>query len=130
VGFTHALRQELAETGIHATVVCPAGVLTDWAGSTEGAPMLPLLKESGPVVKRIARERHLPLPRIEGAQTADHVASCILEGIYRPVPEIYTHTGSREILLLAAGDRAAAEREQLAVVLGEREVYEKHRAGT
>ena len=47
VGFTHALRSELMETGIHASVVCPAGVKTDWASSTEGGDMLQFFSRSG-----------------------------------------------------------------------------------
>jgi len=129
VGFTHALRQELTGTDIHATVVCPAGVLTDWASSTEGGPMLPFFMASGPIIRRIAAERHLTLPDIEGVQTPELVAEAILAGIYHPVPEIYTHRGSRELVLLAARDPEAAERQRLAIALGEREAYEAN-AGT
>ena len=126
VGFTHALRQELAETNIHATVVCPAGVSTEWAARTEGSPMLPLLKEAGAAAKRIAAERGLSLPTMEGVLTADQVAAKIVEALRHPVPEVYTHKGSREFAVLAAENREAAEHQQLAVVLGEREVYERY----
>jgi uncharacterized protein len=127
VGFTHALRLELAETGIHASVVCPSGVLTEWAMNTEGGPMLPLLSESGPIVKRIAAERGITLPAIEGVKTAHDIAQRILECIRNPVPEVYTHKGSKEFAVLAAQDRQAAERHQLPVVLGERAVYDRLR---
>jgi uncharacterized protein len=125
VGFTHALRLELADTGIHASVVCPAGVMTEWALMTEGGSMLPLFSESGPIIRRIARERNLPVPDIEGVMAPEAVAEKIIECIRHPVPEVYTHAGSKEFALLAATDREAAERRQLAVVLGEREVYER-----
>ena len=125
VGFTHALRMELAETGIHASVVCPSGVLTPWASSTEGGPMLPLFSESGPVIKRIAAERGLTLPPIEGVIPPERIAERILSCIYHPVPEVYTHAGSEGFAVLAARDRLAAEHQQLAVVLGERQVYER-----
>ncbi len=125
VGFTHALRSELLGTNIHATVVCPAGVLTDWAASTEGGSMISFFQESGPAIKRIAKERGLPLPEIEGVKSAGDIADQILDCIYHPVPEVYTHRGSREFALLAASDRARAEQYQLAVVLGEREVYDR-----
>jgi len=125
VGFTHALRLELVETGIHASVICPAGVATDWASSTEGGSMLPLFSASGPVIKRIAAERGISLPPIEGVISADIVAEKIVACIYHPVPEVYTHRGSEDFVRLMAEDRNEAERHQIPVVLGEREVYEK-----
>jgi short-subunit dehydrogenase len=124
VGFTHALRQELLETGIHASVVCPASVLTEWAMNTEGGPMLPLLSRSSSHVKAIAKERNITLPEIEGVMPPRAVAEHILECIRNPVPEVYTHKGSREFALLAAQDRVRAEQRQLPIVLGERMVYE------
>jgi short-subunit dehydrogenase len=125
VGFTHALRMELLETGIHATVVCPAGVLTDWAGATEGGSMLPFFSESGPLIRKIAAERQIALPSIEGAISADQVAGQIVKCIYAPVAELYTHRGSAEFVRLAAEDRAQAENHQLPVFLGERTAYER-----
>ncbi len=125
VGFTHALRLELAETGIHASVVCPGGVLTEWAMNTEGGPMLSLLSQSGSIVKRIAADRGISLPPIEGVRTAHDVAESILECIRNPVPEVYTHKGAKDFVVLAARDRLEAERHQLPVVLGERQVYER-----
>lgn len=125
VGFTHALRQELAETGIHATVVCPAGVATDWANVTEGGSMRRFFSESGQHIKRIAQDRGISLPAIEGVKPPEEVAKSILDCIYHPVAEVFTHKGSKEFVLLAAQNMDRAERQQLPVVLGEREVYEK-----
>jgi NAD(P)-dependent dehydrogenase (short-subunit alcohol dehydrogenase family) len=125
VGFTHALRQELVETGVCATVVCPAGVSTEWAIATEGGSMQAFFSESGRHIKRIASERSISLPAIEGLKTADSVAAAILDCIYHPVPEVFTHTGSKEFVLLATQDREQAEYHQLPIVLGEREVYRK-----
>ena len=125
VGFTYALRLELAETGIHASVVCPAGVLTDWAEVTEGGAMRPLFSESGPMIKKIVVERGVDLPQIEGVMSPEVVAQKILECIYNPVAEVYTHKGSREFAVLAAQEREKAEQQQIPVVLGERQVYEK-----
>jgi uncharacterized protein len=124
VGFTHALRAELAETGIHASVVCPAGVRTDWAIATEGSAMLPFFSTSGPIIKEIAASRNLPLPPIEGVLTADAVARKILECIHHPVAELYTHRGTQEFVEMAAKRREESERFQLAVALGERQAYE------
>jgi short-subunit dehydrogenase len=125
VGFTYALRSELTETNIHASVVCPSGVLTEWATVTEGGPMLPLFAESGPIIKKIAAERGISLPAIEGVITADVVAQKIIECIYHPAAEVYTHRGSKEFVLLSTHDREKAERQQLPIVLGERAVYER-----
>jgi len=125
VGFTHALRMELMETGIHATVVCPAGVLTDWASVTEGGSMLPFFSASGPVIKRLASERNVSLPAIEGVKPADDVAGQIVRCIYNPVAELFTHSGSAEFLRLIAEDRSEAEKHQIPVILGEREVYDR-----
>jgi short-subunit dehydrogenase len=125
VGFTHALRMELMETGIHATVVCPAGVRTGWAAETEGGSMLPFFSASGPVIKRLASERGISLPAIEGVLPAEDVAGQIVKCIYNPVAELFTHKGSAEFLRLIAENRAEAEKHQIPVVLGEREVYER-----
>jgi short-subunit dehydrogenase len=125
VGFTHALRQELVETCVCATVVCPAGVSTEWAIATEGGSMQAFFSESGRHIKRIASERSISLPAIEGLKTADSVAAAILDCIYHPVPEVFTHTGSKEFVLLATQNREQAEYHQLPIVLGEREVYRK-----
>ncbi len=127
VGFTHALRMELVETGIHASVVCPAGVLTDWASSTEGKPMLPFFSESGPIIKRIAEERGTTLPPIEGVVPPARIAAKIVECINNPTPEVYTHEGAEEFVRLTATDRSKAEAHQIPVVLGERMVYEKQK---
>lgn len=125
VGFTHALRMELMETGIHATVVCPAGVLTGWAGATEGGSMLPFFSASGPVIKRLASERGTSLPAIEGVMPADEVARQIVQCIYNPVAELFTHKGSVEFLRNIADNRTEAEKHQIPVVLGEREAYNR-----
>lgn len=125
VGFTHALRQELVETGIHATVVCPAGVSTDWASVTEGGSMRSFFSESGGHIRRIASERAISLPAIEGVKTPEAIAAAIMDCIHRPVPEVFTHTGSKEFVLLAAQDREQAEYHQLPIVLGEREAYRR-----
>ena len=127
VGFTHALRMELAGTEIHATVVCPATVTTDWARTTDGGPMLPLFEAAAPLTKIIARDRGVALPAIEGSISPERAANQILECIHHPVPELYTHRGTYEFLLEAAQDRAAAEQRQIPAALAERTVFEQLR---
>jgi short-subunit dehydrogenase len=128
-GFTYALRMELLGTPILASVVYPAGVRTEWANVTEGGAMKPLFAASGPIVKRIAAERGIALPKIEGVIPPERVAEAILHCIQDPAADVYTHEGSREFALLAASNREEAERMQLPIVLGEREVYE-HKHGS
>jgi len=127
VGFTHALRLELAETGIHASVVCPAGVATEWATATEGGPMLKLFSEAGPLVEQLAAARGTRLPPIESLKTAEAVAEKIVECVRHPVAEVYTHAGSEEFLRLAAERWELAEHGQIAAALAERSVYERLR---
>lgn len=125
VGFTHALRQELLETGIHATVVCPGSVATDWASTTEGGSMRSFFSESGQRIKRIAAERGIPLLEIEGLKSAEEIARAIRACIDQPVAEVFTHRGSREFVLSAAQNREQTEQRQLPIVLGEREAYQE-----
>jgi len=127
--FTQALRLELAGSGINASVVYPAGVRTDWAQMTEGGAMLPLFKESGPIIKQIAAEQGAELPPIEGIVPADRVARAVVECLKRPVAEVYVHEGSHAFVLLSAENREAAEKYQLPVVMGEREAYERMKRG-
>lgn len=127
VGFTNALRLELLETPIHASVVCPAGVRTAWAEQTEGGAILPLFSQAGPKIKEIARQRAIALPPIEGVKDPREVAAAIIDCIYHPVAELYTHAGSREFVVLSAKERERAEHAQLPAVLGEREVYQRLR---
>lgn len=125
VGFTRALRMELVETGIEASVVCPGGVLTDWAETTEGSSMLPLFTRAAPFIRQFAGARRLDPPPIEGSISAAAVAVKILECILHPVPEVFTHAGSEEFVRLAAVDPREAERHQLPGALGERKAYEQ-----
>jgi hypothetical protein len=106
-------------------VVCPGGVETDWAASTEGAPMLPLFRRAAPLTRAIAGTRHLEPPAIEGPVPASVVAEKILACLEHPVPELYTHRGAEEFVRLAATDPAEAERRLLPGALGEREAYEE-----
>jgi short-subunit dehydrogenase len=125
VGFTHALRLELAGTGVQASVVCPGGVLTEWAQVTEGMPMLPLFSESGPLIKKMAVEQGVNLPPIEGVMSAERVAQKIVDCLKNPTAEVYTHAGSREFVVLSAQSREDAEKYQMPVALAEREVYDR-----
>jgi hypothetical protein len=127
VGFTHALRLELVGTGIHATVACPAGVATEWASVTEGAPMDRLFELAAPLAKQYARDREITLPDIEGQISPEQAAERILRCIDSPVPELYTHGGVYNFLVEAARDRSAAEQRQIPSAVAERVIYEELR---
>lgn len=123
VGFTRALRMELVETDIHASVICPAGVETEWASATEGSPMSRLFSEAAPLINKIVAERRSELPDVEGIVSPGRVAEAIRDCILHPTAEVYTHRGSRRLALLAATDPEAAERQQTPIALAEREAY-------
>jgi uncharacterized protein len=124
VGFSNALRLELLETGIEATVVCPAAVATEWAVATEGAAMGELYMRSMQRAREIAKERGIK-GRGGGGEilTADDVADHILGAIEHPVPEVYTHRDTQEAAAEAAADRMIAERRATPMALAMREVY-------
>jgi hypothetical protein len=129
VGFTHALRLELVGSGIYATVVCPAGVETEWASVTEGTPMSSLFAEARPLTELIAKERGVALPAIEGVLPADEAARRILRCIGSSVPELYTHHGLYEFLADAALDRSSTEERQIPAAIAERTIYARMRKG-
>jgi short-subunit dehydrogenase len=122
VGFTHALRLELAETGIHATVVCPANVATPWAASTEGVSMLDLATRAMPEAARIARERGIDLVDTT-VLSPRAVADAIAGAIEHPVAEVFTHPGSHDVVVRAAEYPAQSERAALPLALAMRRAY-------
>ncbi len=89
--------------------------------------MLPLFNASGPIAKRIAAERGIELPPMEGVIPPDRVAQAILECIHSPVAEVYTQRGAHAFVVRSAQRREDAERSQIPVALAERSVYEKMR---
>jgi NAD(P)-dependent dehydrogenase (short-subunit alcohol dehydrogenase family) len=125
VGFTRALRSELAGTGIDATVVLPSGTLTDWATVTEGGPMIELFAYENSRGAEIARERGQELPPSMPLLSAEEVAEAIVGIIERPAPESYTHPGSRQLALEFERDQAAMEKMLEPLWLANREAYEK-----
>jgi short-subunit dehydrogenase len=112
VGFSRALRAELAETGIEVMTVIPAGVATDWAEVAEGGSMLELFAYESDQGRAIAAERGIDLPPALPLLRPEDVADAILSAIENPIPEIYTHPGSRDLIRLAETDIAEFERQQ------------------
>lgn len=97
VGFSRALRAELAGSGIDVSVVLPAGTATDWASVTEGGPMLPLFEYEGKRSGEIATERNIDLPQMPTLLPASEVARQIVALIEGPQPELYTHPDTHDL---------------------------------
>jgi short-subunit dehydrogenase len=130
VGFTHALRQELVDTNIVASVVCPSGIATDFASVTEGGTLQSLFALSRPAIQRIAAERNTAPPDTGGVMSAGEVADVIVASLDSTDAEIYTHRGSHEFVRFAATDPGRAEEMLRPVAEGELEAYHALRRGS
>lgn len=126
VGFTASLRAELMGTGVHATVVCPAGIITEWADATEGSSIGNLFAEGIKRSRSIARERNIPfapLQRMMSAEDAAHIViDCIL---HPPLSDVFTHPGTQELALLAAQNRSEFEQLMLPFYIGTQQAYQE-----
>lgn len=124
VGFTSSLRAELVETGVEATVVCPAGVTTDWGAVTDGGPISDIFRGGIMKAKTIAQERGMELPPLTGMISPDEAAEIMIRGIEAGnVSDIFTHQGSHEQSIALATDRAAFEQKLLPLYLGMQQTY-------
>jgi NAD(P)-dependent dehydrogenase (short-subunit alcohol dehydrogenase family) len=121
VGFSRALRTELAETGIDVTTVIPAGVATDWAAVAEGGSMLELFAYERARGLEIAHERGIDTPDPLPLLSPDEVAEAITRAIEHPVDELYTHPGLRDFIARAESDPEAFAREQTPFWIANRE---------
>mgnify|MGYP000564593649 CR=1 FL=1 len=125
VGFTASLRAELLDTGVEATCVCPAGIITDWADVSDGGPIGEVFAQGIKASRTIARDRALPLAPLTRMMTATDVATQILEAIDAGrSDDLFTHEGTEEQALLACTQRRALEDTMLPMFLGMREAYE------
>jgi len=130
VGFTAALRAELLGTNIQATVVCPAGVISDWGDVTEGGSTNQLYAGAIPRSRVIAREQHLQLAPLFKLMSAEAAAAIIMNAIdVGRSNDIFTHEGSRELAEQAVTDRITLEDRHRALYLAMHEVYHKERNG-
>lgn len=124
VGFTASLRAELVDTNVHATVVNPAGVMTEWADVTEGAPIGALFGEGIKRSREIASKRGVELAPLSKMMSSDEVADKIIECILNPPSgDVFTHQGTQEQAMLVQSDRGEYERQMLPMFLGMREAY-------
>ena len=109
VGFTGALRTELVGTGVEATVILPAGVMTSWAENTVGGSLLPLFEYEGRRGAEIAEEQGVTPPAMPNLMTPEELAIIIANHLEDPVPELVTHENSPELIDLFRNDREAFE---------------------
>jgi short-subunit dehydrogenase len=127
VGFSRALRAEVAETGIEVMTVIPGGVVTEWAVVAEGGSMLELFAYENERGREIAAERGITLPPSIPVLPAEEVAAAIVGAIEHPAAEVYTHPGLADFVERAERAPDAFEREQLPFWLANREGYERMR---
>jgi NAD(P)-dependent dehydrogenase (short-subunit alcohol dehydrogenase family) len=107
-GFSQALAQEVADFGIHVTLVEPTGFDTDWAGpSARHATPMP---EYEPVRARAASERASRTP-VKGDPHAS--AAALLQVVDAPNPPLRVFFGSENLSVAEAdyGQRLATWRE-------------------
>ncbi len=126
VGFVAALRTELLETGVEATVICPAAVDTAWGLVTDGGPLGVLFQAGVRRSKQIAQERGIPLAPLPKILSAEDIAEQILQAVRQPPGhDVMTHAGTDELAVLVARNRQAFEQQMLPFYLGVRQVYEE-----
>jgi short-subunit dehydrogenase len=125
VGFTAALRTELVDTNIEATVICPAGVETEWASVTEGGAIGEIFFHGIQNSRTIAKERGLQLAPLQRMMKAEEISKIIIDTIQNPLKsDVFTHDGTEELALEAAQDRKAFEKKHEALYVGMRKAYE------
>ncbi len=126
VGFVAALRTELVETGVEATVICPSGVNTEWAFVTEGGPIGELFTDGIYRSRTIAAQRSIPRAPLQRMKAAEEIARQIIAVIESPPGhDVYTHEGSDELVALANRSRREYEQAMLPLLLGMRQAYEE-----
>lgn len=124
VGFIAALRTELAGTNINATVICPAGVTTEWSSATEGGNVGEVFGTGIRYSRTIAKEQQLPLAPLSKMKTATEAAQIIYDVILSGRSnDVYTHEGTIEIAVQAVTDRIAVEDQHEAMYLGMIKAY-------
>ena len=124
MGFTASLRAELAGSDIHATAICPDGVITEWGMVTEGGEIGKLFMSGIRESRSIAREKGIGLAPLAAMITAKSVADIILQTAeFPPEHDIYTHVGTHERAMEFAENRWKAEQKMLAFYLGMQKSY-------
>lgn len=128
VGFVAALRGELVDTDVYATVVCPSGVASEWADATEGGSLNEFYARALPRSREIARELGLSLAPLKKMISSESVARLIMSTIDAGRShDVYTHEGTMEQAVEAAAHRMEFEDQHRALWKAMREVYDGRR---
>lgn len=131
VGFTAALRSELLDTGVEATVICPLNVQTEWGQKTEGGSIEQLFASAMQYISpptEAQNEQNAALDAVMLFLTPEAVADVIVDTIKNPQKaDVFTHPGSEEVALSMAQDRRVAENLQHDFFIGMRKAYEETR---
>lgn len=123
-GFVAALRGELINTSIQATLVCPSGVATEWGNVTEGRNINDFYAKALPRSREIVRNTGLPLAPLKKLISATEVARQIVQAIDNGRNnDIYTHDGTEVLAIQAQSERIAQEEEHRALWLAMEEIY-------
>ena len=110
VGFIAALRTELVGTGINATVICPAGIVTEWGDVTEGGSIGALYGKAIPSSRTIARDRGLATAPLSRMMSAQECSKIIIDAIEAGRgDDVFTHSGTKDIAVQTVQDRCAQE---------------------
>jgi uncharacterized protein len=126
VGLTAATRAELVGTNVHATIVNPAGVVTEWGDVTDGGSINELYAKAIPRSRTIANELGIGLAPLFKLMSADRTAQIIMDAVDRGrTSDIFTHEGSRDLAVQAVTDRVTLEDRHLALWLAMKETYER-----
>lgn len=124
VGFTAGLRAELAGTEINAFVVCPAGISTDWANSTEGGSIGELFSRSIRLSRSISQEEGLPLAPLQKMMSAIDVAKVVVcAEVSRNKNDLFTHDGTMELAQIVAENRREFENRNMSLYLAMLKTY-------
>lgn len=131
VGFIAALRTELVGTNIHATVVCPAGIVTEWADATEGGSIGALYGQAIPRSRTIAREQGFGTAPLSRMMSAEECSTIIVNAILAGrSDDVFTHSGTKEIAVQTVQDRCAQEDRFEALWHAMREAYQSQRGSS
>ena len=124
VGFNAALRTELTGTNIEATVICPAGVITDWANVTEGGAIGEIFFHGIQKSRTIAKELGTGLAPLQPMMKPEEVSAIIIDTIKNPpANDVFTHPGTYELAVEAVTNRRQLEEKHKALYLGMRQAY-------
>jgi short-subunit dehydrogenase len=124
VGFIAALRTELTGTNINATVICPAGVITEWSSTTMDGNVGDVFSEGIKYSRNIAKENQLPLAPLSKMKTAAEAAKIIYDTMMSGRSnDVFTHDGTIDVAVQAVTDRIGVEDHHKAMYLGMIKAY-------